>query len=94
MLKICGQTYFAKLLYKFYIVVTIRQNSRKPKKHFTLRIYYKFLLPLLIQKNYCAFSKSLQKKREGKVGLGDIFTLKSLFDGVAVVFKKRENGLR
>jgi len=35
-----------------------------------------------------------QKKRDGKVGLGDIFTLKSLFDGVAVVFKKRENGLR
>ena len=36
----------------------------------------------------------LQKKQGGKVRPSDIFTFKSFFDGVAVVFKKRDNGLR
>ena len=56
-------------------------------------------IDLTLWENYPLISQHsqwqlLQKKQGGKVRPSDIFTFKSFFDGVAVVFKKRENGLR
>ena len=57
---------------------------------------FEIRIDLTLWENYPLSSEweILQKKQGGKIRPSDIFTFKSFFDGVAVVFKKREHGLR